>query len=194
MPSGSNSSFDNPSWVFLAVDRVLLSPLLAPIYRGFVSQMGLEGDERVLELGSGTGSGSRHLAAVLSNGGRLVCLDTSKALCAVARRRLARWPSVEVVAGDVADAQLPGEPYDVAVIHFMLHDVEPARRPGFVQAVTQKLVPGGVLQIREPTKQSHGMPASEIRELMHDARMRELRGREHRLGLLGRVFTGSFQS
>ncbi len=43
--------------------------VLSPYYRGFARSLGLHGDERVLDFGSGSGICSRHIAARLRRGG-----------------------------------------------------------------------------------------------------------------------------
>jgi ubiquinone/menaquinone biosynthesis C-methylase UbiE len=195
MAGGSTCSFDHPSRGFLIVDALFLNPLLAPLYRGFVATLGLRGCEDVLELGSGTGSGSRHLAAALRNGGRLTCVDTSGPLCGVAARRLRGFNNAEVLAGDIRSLGLPTASQDRVVIHFMLHDIGPECREETLAALAQILRPNGQLQIREPTKPSHGIPVDDLREFMRGAGLRELHGREHNvaMGLLGRVYTGVFE-
>jgi len=193
MTNRKSSSFDNPSRLFLAVDALLIDPLMGPVYRGFVRSLVLDGNEDVLEVGCGTGRGSRHLAAALENGGRLTCMDNSTAQCREARRRLRSWQNTEVAVGDITKLALPPESQDVVVIHFMLHDVETEARADALQALSQVLKPAGLFHIREPTKASHGIPVEEIRLLMKGAGLTERRGREHRLGVFGRVYSGVYE-
>lgn len=186
------TSFEKPSRFFLLVDALLLDKLLAPFYRSFARSLGLQGDENVLELGCGTGRGSRHLAAALNSGGHLTCLDTSAAICNEARRRLSKWDNINVVAGDIRQMNLVPNSQDIAVIHFVLHDIQPPARHDILLAVTKALKPTGKLYIREPTKPSHGIPGDEICRLMAGVHLTELSGKEHRLGLMGYVFSGAF--
>ncbi len=55
-----------------------------------------------------------------------------------------------------------------------LHDVAAEERPPIVQALAERLAEGGRLHIKEPTKESHGMPAAEIDCLVVDAGLRKL--------------------
>jgi ubiquinone/menaquinone biosynthesis C-methylase UbiE len=192
VPNRELTSFEKPSRFFLLVDALLLDRLLAPFYRSFARSLGIRGKESVLELGCGTGRGSRHLAEVLDSSGHLTCLDTSAAICNEARRRLSKWDNVEVMAGDIRKMNLMPGSQDIAVIHFVLHDIEPPARPDILLAVTKALKPTGKLYIREPTRPAHGIPVHEICKLMAGVHLTELSGRKHRLGLMGHVYSGVF--
>ena len=50
--------------------RLFTNLLLSPLYRRYVDEMGLRGDERVLDYGSGSGAAARHLARRVSGGRR----------------------------------------------------------------------------------------------------------------------------
>jgi ubiquinone/menaquinone biosynthesis C-methylase UbiE len=96
------------------------------------------------------------------------------------------------MAGDIRDVNLEHESQDIAVIHFVLHDIEPPARSDILLVLAKMLKPTGRLYIREPTKPSHGIPKDEIRRLMASVHLTELRGNEHRLGLLRHVYSGVF--
>lgn len=67
-----------------------------------LDRLPLQGDERVLDAGCGTGRVTEQLAARLPNG-RVVALDASPEMLAEARRRLGRFGSqVEFVEADLA--------------------------------------------------------------------------------------------
>jgi ubiquinone/menaquinone biosynthesis C-methylase UbiE len=141
----------------------------------YVRSLTFNGDERVLEFGSGGGCLSRALAQVLQNGGSLTCVDTLRYWITKAQSRLKPWTNIEFLTGDVTRMQLPEAKFDAVVIHFVLHDVLPDARSDVMDALAKTLHPEGVLHIREPAKPGHGMPVSEIRALMRAAGLRELR-------------------
>jgi ubiquinone/menaquinone biosynthesis C-methylase UbiE len=141
----------------------------------YVSTLGLTGTERVLEFGSGGGCLSRALAGVLSLDGSLSCVEISPYWIMKAQQRLKAYPFIEFLQGEITHLNLPENHFDAAIIHFVLHDIDPAERINVVNALARTLRPEGTLFIREPAKPSHGMPLAEIRSLMRDSGMREIR-------------------
>lgn len=87
------SDFQAPGLLDLLSDALLQHGLARRLYSGYADSLGLQGNEKVLELGCGSGALSRHIASRLSQGSRLTCLDTSKAWIEVARRRLRGSPT-----------------------------------------------------------------------------------------------------
>jgi ubiquinone/menaquinone biosynthesis C-methylase UbiE len=140
----------------------------------FVKRLGLSGTERVLEFGSGGGCMSRVLARTLSPIGSLSCVDISPYWVEKARQRLKIFTNIEYLQGDITRIPISENHFDVVIIHFALHDVEPAARIDVVNALAKCLRPEGTLFIREPAKPEHGMPLSQIRGLMRDAGLREI--------------------
>ena len=94
---------------------------------------------RVLEIGCGTGQATVPLA---ERGCRIVAVELGAALAAVARRNLARFPEVEVVASAFEDWPLPAEPFDVVIAATAWHWLDPAVR---VAKAAEALRPGGAL-------------------------------------------------
>jgi len=186
--------FDNPSVWYLIEDRLFKHGIGRGMYRSYADQLDLQGDENVLEVGSGTGALSKYIARrLLAGGGTLTCVDTSAALLDIARRRLGSLPHVEFRATEVADPSVADNAYDAAVIHFALHDVPRQERPALVNALAAKLRDTGTVFIREPTKAHHGMSGDEIRELMKQAGFHEVSSKEHSILFRGPVYTGAFR-
>lgn len=157
--------FQNPSRAQIVLHEIAYA-LMGGFYRRYAQSLGLRGDERVLEIGSGGGALSEHLLGHLTAGGSLTCVDTSAVWMDRARRRLARFDNVEFLCMDLAEAPIPDGSHDLAVIHLMLHDVPAQARPGLVSALVSKLTPTGRVAIREPIGRSHFIAESEIRELL----------------------------
>ncbi len=163
--------------------------VLSPLYRRYVDQMHVRGDERVLDYGSGGGAAARHLARRLAaGGGRLTCMDVSVRWQAALRRVLRAWPDVEYRLGDVRGMALPDGSFDVVLVHWMLHDIPPADRPSIAAELARLLRPGGRLFSREPTSARHGMPAAQVRALFAAAGLTEALAVEGRAAVLGEYY------
>ncbi|MFR0354778.1 class I SAM-dependent methyltransferase [Streptomyces sediminimaris] len=96
---------------------------------------------RVLEIGPGTGQLTRPLA---ESGCRITAVELGDALAAVARRRLAAFPHVDVRVAEFESWDLPPEPFDLVVSATAFHWIDPAVR--LVKAA-RALRPGGRLAL-----------------------------------------------
>jgi SAM-dependent methyltransferase len=96
---------------------------------------------RMLEIGCGTGQATRPLAAL---GCDVVALDIGADTAAVARRRLADLPNVEVITTSFEDWPLLREPFDAVVSATAWHWVEPEVR---LAKSARALRPGGWLAV-----------------------------------------------
>lgn len=180
----------DPSRLEILLTRVMLHGVLSGAYRTWVAGLGLRGDERVLELGSGSGAAARHLVEVLEpRGGHLTCVDVSPGWQAALRRSLAGH-GVTCVAGDIRRLGLPAGSFDLVVVHWMLHDVPSGDRPAILAELARLLRPGGRLATREPTRAGAGIPATGLRALLRGAGLREVRGTEGSALLMGPYYSG----
>jgi ubiquinone/menaquinone biosynthesis C-methylase UbiE len=160
--------------------------MLKPSYRRFVERMGLSGNERVLDFGSGSGAEAVHIAGRLSKGGHLICLDISRTWLETARKRLKDFSNVSFLLGDVRELNIPAESFDVVAIHLVLHDIPAADRPAVVKALARVMKKGARLHVREPLGDSHlgeGMTAAEVRSLLAGAGLRETSSRFEKFAL-----------
>lgn len=97
--------------------------LFEPVRRDAIARLELRPGERVIDVGCGTGLSFEALRAGVGPAGRVVGIEPSPEMLALASRRVARrgWPNVELVAGFAADAPLRGQA-DAALFLFT-HDV-----------------------------------------------------------------------
>jgi ubiquinone/menaquinone biosynthesis C-methylase UbiE len=162
-------------------------------YKNYVDTFRLKGDEEVLDFGGGGGGLTRHIAKRLLQGrGQVTCLDTSEAWLDVARKQLRRFPNVIFVCDEISNLADRDPQFDVIAIHIMLHDIDKELRQDIVNALSHTLKNTGTLFVREPTKEKHGMPADEIRELMRNAGLREISFSEEKLAFVGPTYSGVF--
>lgn len=93
----------------------------------------------MLEIGCGTGQASVTLA---ERGSRLLAVELGPRLAAIAARRLASYPAVEVVVADFD--RWTGDPggFDIVLAATAFHWLDPATRFG---RIAELLVPGGML-------------------------------------------------
>ncbi len=180
--------FENPSALFIFEDilkNLIGGPLL---YNPYFKNFGLKGDEKILDFGCGGGVGSRCLANILNENGHLTCIDVSNYWVERAVSRLKKYPNVSCLAGDIRNLDLPDKSFDVISIFHVIHDIAPEDRQETIGVLARLLSTNGTLFIREPVKQSHGMPSTEIRSLSLNAGLREARFTENKS-----EYTGVYQ-
>ncbi len=161
-------------------------------YRRSFRNLSLEGDERVLELGVGGGQAARVILSMLDEG-NYTGFDVDPWWTERARRNLRKHPNATVLQGDVRDLPLEEDAYDLVVIHITLHDIPGADREPIVVTLAKKLRPGGLLFIKEPTKEGHGMPRTEIWDLMASAGLEEVARFDDHTVFLGPLVEGHFR-
>ncbi len=145
-------SITDPSSIEIAL-ILMTSNLTRRIrYRRFIDDIGLNGDEMVLDFGSGWGDNTRYISDALDKGGRVFALDVSYKWQEIIKKRLKGRKNIEYVNSDVRTASLPDSSFDVVVIHYVLHEVPVEDRPSTVKELVSKLKPGGFIHLREPTK------------------------------------------
>jgi ubiquinone/menaquinone biosynthesis C-methylase UbiE len=115
-------------------------------------------------------------------------VDISSYFSERARKRVARYPSVRILHGEITELDLAPQSFDLISIVHVIHDIPTEKRPATVQALGALLKPEGRLWIWEPIRPSHGMPAEEIRGLMEKAGLREVSA-----AVEGNAFKGVFE-
>ena len=106
-----------------------------------VDRLRLRRGETVFDVACGTGLSFALLEDRVGPEGRIIGLDLSAEMLSEAEDRVRRhaWKNVELVAGDVADMQVPGEAD--ACLFFLTHDV--VRSPRAIENVIGHVKPGG---------------------------------------------------
>lgn len=169
------TDFEKPSVMFVIEDTLkgLFGNRLYNSY--FQSQGGFEGHERVLDFGCGSGVSTKLIARQLTQGGMVTGLDTSSYFIKKAQKRLKRYTTAQTLQGDIQEIKIPESSFDLISIIHVIHDIVEEKRQSMVKALARVLKPEGKLWILEPIKESHGIPVDEIRSLMVNAGLRELK-------------------
>jgi SAM-dependent methyltransferase len=119
-------------------------PLYPPeLFEDLVAYGDLRGGSRVLEIGCGTGQATLPLA---ERGLEVVCVELGAGLAAVARRKLARFPRVEVVHAVFEDWEAEDASFDAVVAFTAFHWVDPEAK---YAKPARLLRPGGALAVAE---------------------------------------------
>ena len=117
------------------------------LFEDLIALAGLAAGDRLLEVGCATGQATRPLAR---RGFRVICVELSARLAAVARRNLAGWP-VEVIDGTFEDWR-PDRPVHLVFAATAWHWIDPDVR---YERAWRTLRPGGHLAFWE---QAHVFP------------------------------------
>ena len=91
----------------------------------------------VLEIGCGTG---RHTLRLAEQGNRVMAIDLSPGMLAVARGKLSAFEAVRLVEADILTRDVGG-PYDMALSALVIEHI--ADLPGFFTRIAAALKPGG---------------------------------------------------
>jgi SAM-dependent methyltransferase len=97
------------------------------LFADFARFAGIGPGTRVLEIGCGTG---RFTLPLAERGCAVVAIDIGAKMAAVARRKLAAFPSVRVEVAAFEDWPLPTEHFDAVVSATAFHWLDPAVRVG----------------------------------------------------------------
>lgn len=171
------------------LDGKLINYLAYFNYKNYVGRLGIYNSERVLEVGSGSGNLSRFLVKELIKG-ELVCVDNSEYWIKKAKERLRDFESVKFVNKDFLDFQ--ESDFDRVVMHYVLHDIKDRERA--VKILQGCLREKGIINVREPMRNGHGISGSEIEDLMLTNNFGKIFSQEgYSFPLRGKVYEGVFQ-
>ena len=80
--------------------------------------------------------------------------------------------------------------FQIDLLHFILHEIPPSQREDIMSSLTRKMKPEARFYMREPVKESHGIPPEEIKELFFRHSLEEIRSEISKKPFMGEMFTG----
>jgi ubiquinone/menaquinone biosynthesis C-methylase UbiE len=78
------------------------------------------------------------------------------------------------MAGDIRKLDIADNSFDVISIIHVIHDIHPEERQSIIDNLARLLDKNGKIFIREPIKESHGIPVSEILTLLKNSGLSEI--------------------
>ncbi len=111
-----------------------------PLRRRTIAKLALRPGDAVLDVGCGTGLSFPLIAEAIGPAGRLIGIEQSPEMIALARRRLAAggWPNATLIEAPVEDAAIPG-PVTAVLLNFV-HDV--LQSPAALERIFAAAAPG----------------------------------------------------
>ena len=149
MADSHEGRFENPSKFFIWLYTIHSYFTSGLQYKKLISELHLQGNENVLEFGSGVGSLAKMLAPKLQKDGQLVCIDVSEKLLAHTKKRLKRFSNVQYLLGDITTLSIANESFDYIVSTWVLHHVEKNVLPQTIGKLTSIVKPDGKIFIIE---------------------------------------------
>jgi ubiquinone/menaquinone biosynthesis C-methylase UbiE len=181
-----------PSSLSVYVQQALRPISKKYLYNNYVNSLPLKPESKVLEFGSGIGAMAELIARRLHNG-ELTCVDISDRYLSKARKNLRDYPNTSFYHGKLTKLDIGIGAYDAINVHFVLHDVQKENRSRLVTEMHQLLKAGGRVYVREPLKESHGIPSSEINELFLSAGFYPIYEEEKRIRFRGEIFSACYR-
>lgn len=114
----------------------------APVVDGILARADLQGGERILDLGTGTGAGAEKAALAVGPGGHVLAIDISSEMLVLAGRRADR-ASLGFQVGEGSAESIPAATASLDVILASLSLMYVIDRPGAAREIARVLRPGG---------------------------------------------------
>lgn len=139
----------------------LLAPLMTlglerRFHRIVIDRLALRGGEQILDIGCGTGTLTRDIAAALADKAASCCtgLDAAERMIEVAKRKAATLPNIHFDAVIAEKLPYPDEKFDSAVSTFFFHHIHFELKKKVLAETARVLKPGGrfiIVDVDVPT-------------------------------------------
>ena len=128
-------------------ERAYRTPEIAAQRMATLRALALRSGERVLDVGTGPGLLASDMAQIVGGAGGVVGIDNADAMVAIARRRCAELPQVEISRGDAQELTQPGACFDAVVCTQVLLYVPQVQTA--LEEMHRVLKPGGRIVVIE---------------------------------------------
>jgi demethylmenaquinone methyltransferase/2-methoxy-6-polyprenyl-1,4-benzoquinol methylase len=119
----------------------------APFIARVIRMMEVSPQDKILDLGAGTGRNAYLMMRYLSQGGQLVGIDISEEMIEQFQKKCANFPNARIINARI-DRSLPlREKFDKAFISFVLHGFPQNVRETVIKKTFELLKDGGALFI-----------------------------------------------
>ena len=149
----SGRTLDHVAWVYDLIEPLMMFGMDRVIRREVVNLLSLEGRERVLDVGCGTGTLTRQIACALHDTQRsyVVGVDAARAMIAVARRKAKRLPNIAFEAALAERLPFADGSFDGAVSTMFFHHINADLKCRALDEIWRTLVPGGKAVVADVT-------------------------------------------
>lgn len=144
-------------------------PVYRPIAKRLIQHIDLRPGWHVLDAGCGTGLVALLAAPRVGKAGKVVGIDGSEAMLAIARDKAARFgfTQCEFQTGDLEALRFEDSAFDAVLSQFALHHTDPDKS---LRELYRVLKPGGALVIHE-WMESPNVPNQVLNELLQQYRV-----------------------
>ncbi len=161
------------------------------VYKNWINSLELNNNEKIIELGCGSGNLSKYILNKIPNG-FLTGVDISEYFLSNARKRFRDYDNIELLLGEIPDLDIKNNSYDRVIIHYVLHDIPCEKRFTILETLSKKLKENRKICLREPTRKNHRMPLIEINHLMEQIGFKAIHFEIKKPFLLGSLYEGIF--
>jgi len=149
-------TLDHAAAVYDILAPVMTLGLERRYHRIVIEQLALRGDEQVLDLGCGTGTLTRDIAAALSDKEHSRCtgLDAAEKMIAIAKRKAATIPNIHFDAAIAEHLPYVNSSFDAAVSTFFFHHIHFELKKTVLAETARVLKPGAkfiIVDVDVPT-------------------------------------------
>jgi ubiquinone/menaquinone biosynthesis C-methylase UbiE len=144
---GHKTRFHDPQHAAEFDRRSTMAGIRGELTAKLIEMLALTGDERVLDLATGTGLVARPLSKHIKTG-RIVGVDQAVAMLDVGHRREYPFPAYSQSAGEADKLPFKADAFDRAFVSFSLHHF--GNPSGVVQEVLRVLKNGGRFVVLDP--------------------------------------------
>ncbi|WP_323172927.1 methyltransferase domain-containing protein [Natrialba sp. PRR66] len=130
---------------------VLIDPFQGRLRRRGIDSLRVSPDDRVLDVGCGTGRGIVTLQHAVESEGHVVGIDVAEQMCQFAQDRLETEDPSAVVCGDAVALPFDSDSFDVVLVSFTLELFEDDHRTTVLGELRRVLEPGGRICVISPS-------------------------------------------